>query len=132
VKRFTFGSVIGPCVLLLCVLLLSAMQAACGASIQNALDGEARFEHCYAIEQLPNVSATDQSVCWKLWLDKYAATDTLDRVQYAKARRDVVYGADPQSGLPNAGGVASAVRIAPGKASAPTGQSQSALRSSAP
>jgi hypothetical protein len=112
------------------------VQVACGASIQQALDGEARFEHCYAIEQLPDVSATDQSVCWKLWIDKYAATDTLDRVQYAKARRDVVYGPDHASAISGAP-LSSAVRIAPSTkvsppGAAPVGQSQSALRSAAP
>lgn len=63
-----------------------AATAACGPSFQAVYEGNARFEHCYALEENPQVGMPDKASCWKDWSERYTFGQTRDRVQYATAR----------------------------------------------
>lgn len=59
---------------------------ACGPSFQAVHDGEARFEHCYALDERPNEPLEKKAECWNDWAKHYTYGQTRDRVQYAVAR----------------------------------------------
>lgn len=63
-----------------------AATTACGPSFQAVYEGNARFEHCYALEENPQVAMPDKATCWKDWSERYTFGQTRDRVQYATAR----------------------------------------------
>ena len=60
--------------------------AACGPSFQAVYEGNARFEHCYALEENPQVSMPEKAACWRDWSEHYTYGQTRDRVHYATAR----------------------------------------------
>ncbi|WP_394827206.1 hypothetical protein [Pendulispora albinea] len=78
---------IAPFVLL--VLPLASMTA-CGPSFQAIYEGDARFEHCYALEENPNVAMQQKGECWRDWLAHYTYGQTRDRVMYAHARAQAI------------------------------------------
>lgn len=59
---------------------------ACGPSFQAVHDGEARFEHCYALDERPNEPLARKADCWDDWAKHYTYGQTRDRVQYAMQR----------------------------------------------
>ncbi len=59
---------------------------ACGPSFQAIYEGDARFEHCYALEENPLTSMPKKADCWRDWSEHYTYGQTRDRVQYAIAR----------------------------------------------
>lgn len=59
---------------------------ACGPSFQAIYEGDARFEHCYALEENPLTPMTKKADCWRDWSEHYTYGQTRDRVQYAIAR----------------------------------------------
>jgi hypothetical protein len=59
---------------------------ACGPSFQAIYEGNARFEHCYALEEHPQTSVREKSDCWHDWSERYTYGQTRDRIQYAIAR----------------------------------------------
>ncbi|MFO0663850.1 MAG: hypothetical protein U0174_07860 [Polyangiaceae bacterium] len=63
---------------------------ACGPSFHAVYEGEARFEHCYALDDTPRASPQERVSCWQAWLARYAGRDTRDRAQYAVVRRDTL------------------------------------------
>jgi hypothetical protein len=63
-----------------------ATVVACGPSFQAIYDGDARFEHCYALEETATVSLQERGECWRDWSVRYTFGQTRDRVEYAKAR----------------------------------------------
>jgi hypothetical protein len=63
-----------------------AAAVACGPSYQALYEGDARFEHCYALEDTGAVSMTQKSDCWRVWILRYTYGQTRDRVEYAAAR----------------------------------------------
>ena len=63
-----------------------AVTAACGPSFQIVYEGNARFEHCYALEENPLVPMPEKAGCWRTWSEHYTYGQTRDRVQYATAR----------------------------------------------
>lgn len=65
--------------------MLSAV-VACGPGFQAIYDGNARFEHCYAMEEKPQVAMLDKASCWRDWSEHYTYGQTRDRVRYATAR----------------------------------------------
>ncbi|AKV00029.1 hypothetical protein AKJ09_06692 [Labilithrix luteola] len=65
---------------------LVATLGACGPSFQAIYEGNARFEHCYALEENPQVLMHDKAECWRDWSEHYTYGQTRDRVQYAIAR----------------------------------------------
>jgi hypothetical protein len=62
-----------------------SMIAACGPSFQAIYEGNARFEHCYALEET-SATARDRADCWRDWSERYTYGQTRDRIQYAIAR----------------------------------------------
>src|SRR5262249_54827093 len=59
--------------------------AACGPSFQAIYEGNARFEHCYALEET-STSARERADCWRDWSERYTYGQTRDRIQYAISR----------------------------------------------
>jgi hypothetical protein len=60
--------------------------AGCGPSFQAIYEGDARFEHCYALDDDPNVAMQRKSDCWKEWTAHFTYGQTRDRVEYAAMR----------------------------------------------
>jgi hypothetical protein len=77
VKRFA-GVVAGL------VTLFGAL--ACGPSFQAIYEGNARFEHCYALEENAQKGTGEKVDCWRDWSEHYTYGQTRDRIHYATAR----------------------------------------------
>lgn len=69
-----------------CTVGLVLFGLGCGPSFQAIYEGDARFEHCYALEEDPNVAMHYKSACWQDWTKRYTYGQTRDRVQYAANR----------------------------------------------
>lgn len=65
---------------------MSVVAFACGPSFQALYEGDARFEHCYAIDESGTASMKQKSDCWRDWTLRYTYGQTRDRVEYAAAR----------------------------------------------
>ncbi len=67
--------------------------AACGPSFQVVYEGDARFEHCYALDETATVSMQEKTECWTQWSRSYTYGQTRNKIDYAatraKALRDV-------------------------------------------
>jgi len=63
---------------------------ACGPSFQTIYEGDAHFEHCYALEENPNVALPQKGDCWRDWLAHYTYGQTHDRVMYAATRAQAI------------------------------------------
>jgi hypothetical protein len=72
-------------VLFAAVPLVSCLSA-CGPSFHAIYEGNARFEHCYALEENPQASMTGKAACWRDWSERYTYGQTRDRIHYATAR----------------------------------------------
>jgi len=59
---------------------------ACGPSFQAIYEGNARFEHCYALEETAQTAPTEKAECWHDWSQRYTFGQTRDRIHYATAR----------------------------------------------
>jgi hypothetical protein len=59
---------------------------ACGPSYQALYEGDARFEHCYALEETGAATMGQKRDCWHDWTHRYTYGQTRDRVEYAYAR----------------------------------------------
>jgi hypothetical protein len=76
------------------LLVLTALAAfaagtatlACGPSFQAIYEGNARFEHCYALEENATRPLKEKSDCWRDWSEHYTFGQTRDRIHYATAR----------------------------------------------
>jgi hypothetical protein len=80
-----FAPVLGALVASLGLAVFCGL-AGCGPSFQAIYEGDSRFEHCYALEENPNVAMQQKGACWKEWLSHYTYGQTRDRVEYAAAR----------------------------------------------
>ncbi len=67
---------------------MAAMTAglACGPSFQAIYEGNARFEHCYALEENAQTTLPEKADCWHDWSTRYTYGQTRDRIHYAIAR----------------------------------------------
>jgi hypothetical protein len=59
---------------------------ACGPSFQVVYEGEARFEHCYALDDTPTAAMQEKTDCWTQWMKSYTYGQTRNRVDYAAMR----------------------------------------------
>lgn len=59
---------------------------ACGPSFQAVYEGNAQFEHCYALEERPQTAVQQKAECWHDWSSRYTYGQTRDRIHYATAR----------------------------------------------
>ena len=66
-------------------LVLLLVLASCGPSFQTVYENDARFEHCYAIDEGTTALSVKAS-CWKDWKDHHTYGQTRDRVEYAQSR----------------------------------------------
>jgi hypothetical protein len=67
-------------------LVWCVCSVACGPSYQALYEGDARFEHCYALEESGAVTMPQKSDCWRDWTARYTYGQTRDRIEYAAAR----------------------------------------------
>ncbi len=67
-------------------VLLATGLVACGPSFQAIYEGNARFEHCYALEENPQAPMPTKAACWRDWSERYTYGQTRDRIHYATAR----------------------------------------------
>jgi|HubBroStandDraft_1064217.scaffolds.fasta_scaffold178883_2 hypothetical protein len=68
------------------LLLALTATVACGPSFQVVYEGDSRFEHCYALDENPNVLMQQKSDCWADWIQHYTYGQTRDRVEFAAVR----------------------------------------------
>lgn len=66
--------------------LACLVASACGPSFQVVYEGDSRFEHCYALDENPNVLMQQKSDCWSDWIRHYTYGQTRDRVEFAAMR----------------------------------------------
>jgi len=66
--------------------VLSLAAAACGPSFQTIYENDARFEHCYALDDSGTSSLKQKAECWKDWKEHHTFGQTRDRVEYAQSR----------------------------------------------
>lgn len=96
----------------------------CGASYQAIYEGEVRFEHCYKLDEEPNIPLTQRRECWKEWTQFYTYEQTRDRVEYAATRLHALSRqidgptAEPAGSEADAGGNPHAIVGAPAPTSA--------------
>jgi hypothetical protein len=62
----------------------------CGPSYQAIHEGDARFEHCYAIDEGAAASMDDKSKCWHDYREHYAFGQARDRLTYAARREQLL------------------------------------------
>jgi hypothetical protein len=74
--------------------LLAGVLLACGPSFQVVYEGDSRFEHCYALDENPNVLMQQKSDCWADWMKHYTYGQTRDRVEFATMRFRAIKRAD--------------------------------------
>lgn len=65
---------------------MAAAAVACGPSFQVVYEGDSRFEHCYALDENPNVLMQQKGECWSDWIKHYTYGQTRDRVEFAAVR----------------------------------------------
>jgi len=59
---------------------------ACAPSVQAVYESDARFEHCYALDDSPQATMEQKSTCWRDWTQHHTVGQTRDRIEYAQAR----------------------------------------------
>src|SRR5438132_1270050 len=67
---------------------------ACGPSFQTIYENDARFEHCYAIDDSATSTLDQKARCWKDWKEHHTFGQTRDRVEYAQSRSVALNQAD--------------------------------------
>ena len=72
---------------------------ACGPSFQVVYEGDARFEHCYALDETPQISMQEKSDCWSTWIRSYTNGQTRNRVDYAAMRAKAAISRSPAAAL---------------------------------
>ncbi len=58
----------------------------CGPSFQAIYEGDAQFEHCYALDDTPSAPMQEKGACWRDWSQRFTYGQTRDRVEYAAVR----------------------------------------------
>jgi hypothetical protein len=79
---------------LLTPFAIVAVVGACGPSFQTIYENDARFEHCYALDDSATASLDQKSRCWKDWKEHHTYGQTRDRVEYAQSRSVALSSAD--------------------------------------
>lgn len=100
--------------LLLGASAVGAALVACGPSYQAVYESDARFEHCYALDDTPTATLQKKGDCWREWFQRYTYGQTRNRVEYAVARYRAL------SRVPDAPTDEAMMQAAPGEGAAPT------------
>ncbi len=66
-------------------VLVAVLAAACGPSFQTIYENDARFEHCYALDE-GTAALSQKAQCWHDWKEHHTLGQTRDRVEYANSR----------------------------------------------
>lgn len=66
--------------------LLLLVVASCGPSFQTIYENDARFEHCYALDDSGSTTLDQKAKCWQDWKEHHTFGQTRDRVEYAQSR----------------------------------------------
>jgi hypothetical protein len=66
--------------------LATLASSGCGPSFQVVYEGDARFEHCYALDDTPTAPMQAKTDCWTQWMKRYTYGQTRNRVDYAAMR----------------------------------------------
>ena len=66
--------------------LVASAASGCGPSFQAIYEGDAHFEHCYALDDTPSMAMQEKGACWREWMLHYTYGQTRDRVEYAASR----------------------------------------------
>jgi len=74
--------------------IVAALLGACGPSFQTIYENDARFEHCYALDDSATATLEQKSACWKDWKEHHTFGQTRDRVEYAQSRSVALSSAD--------------------------------------
>jgi hypothetical protein len=64
----------------------SALSTGCSLTYQSLYEGDARFEHCYRLDEEKEVQAQEKQRCWHDWSTKHTYGQSRDRIDYALAR----------------------------------------------
>jgi hypothetical protein len=72
--------------LIVSVCAMATAIVACGPSFQVVYEGDARFEHCYALDETASVPMQEKTECWTQWTRSYTYGQTRNRIDYAQAR----------------------------------------------
>ena len=67
-------------------LAVPVVVLACGPSFQTIYENDARFEHCYALDDSATSSLAQKAACWQDWKEHHTFGQTRDRVEYAQSR----------------------------------------------
>jgi len=68
------------------LVVAAGLALGCGPSFQAIYEGDARFEHCYALEETAAASMQQKAECWREWTQRHTYGQTRDRVEYAASR----------------------------------------------
>ncbi|MBI5513252.1 MAG: hypothetical protein HY909_05750 [Deltaproteobacteria bacterium] len=69
-------------------LFALALVLGCGASYRFMYEGEAAFEHCYALDFDGEVRPSERQACWRAWLANYTYGAGTERIEYARRHAD--------------------------------------------
>jgi hypothetical protein len=64
----------------------SAVSTACSLTYQSLYEGDARFEHCYRLDEEKQLPVQEKQRCWHDWSAKHTYGQSRDRIEYALAR----------------------------------------------
>jgi hypothetical protein len=64
----------------------AALSTACSLTYQSLYEGDARFEHCYRIDEEKQIPPHEKQRCWHDWNAKHTYGQSRDRIEYAMAR----------------------------------------------
>lgn len=61
-----------------------------GVSVRYVVESDMRFEHCYRIDEDPNVTLETKRACWSEWHERYERGQDANRIAYAGERLRVL------------------------------------------
>ena len=66
--------------------VMSAVSTACSLTYQSLYEGDARFEHCYRLDEEKQIQLKEKQRCWHDWSAKHTYGQSRDRIEYALGR----------------------------------------------
>jgi hypothetical protein len=89
---------------------VSALSTGCSLTYQSLYEGDARFEHCYRLDEEKQIPTQEKQRCWHEWSAKHTYGQSRDRIEYAIAReralgQTLASGETAQRGLVFPGGI---------------------------
>ena len=66
--------------------MVLALSTGCSLTYQSLYESDARFEHCYRLDEEKRVPTQEKQRCWHEWSQKHTYGQSRDRIEYALAR----------------------------------------------